>query len=206
MPPVGLILGHSFLAGLAHSIANANGVDLASLQPQLVASALKIESHFEKVYLVGKRGARAEELRGMFVQFMNNHNFPRIDFVVVDCGSNDIVHGTPVLDVAATILVAVSDLLEEFNIRHVAVCSIIHRQAALGGLSPQEFSDSAYRVNKLLINYAKSNANVSYHLHKGFWSTPVPAWSRDFVHPNSAHGRDRYKRSIKRALLELKRL
>ena len=103
------------------------------LQPQQVALALKAEAHFDKIYLVGKRGARAEDLRGLFVEFLNVHNYPHVDYVVVDCGSNDIVHGTPVLDVAATISVAVSELLEEFHIRHVAVCSIIHRQAALGG-------------------------------------------------------------------------
>ena len=86
MSQVGLVLGHSFVAGLAHSIANANGVGLASLQPQQVARALKAEAHFDKIYLVGKRGARAEELRGLFIQFLNTHNFLHVDYVVVDCG------------------------------------------------------------------------------------------------------------------------
>ena len=103
MSKVGLVLGHSFVAGLAQSIAHANGVVVASLQPQQIALVLKAEVHFDKIYLAGRRGARAEDLRGLFLELLNVHNHPHVDYVVVDCGSNDIVHKTPALDVAATI-------------------------------------------------------------------------------------------------------
>ena len=84
---------------------------MASLHPHKIALSLKAEVHIDKIYLVGRRGARAEDLRGLFVEFLNFFNHPHVDYVVVDCGSNDIVHGTPALDVAATILEASQEFI-----------------------------------------------------------------------------------------------
>ena len=91
MAKVGLVLGHSFVVGLNQSIANTNGVQVDALETKQISHSLRANKHFGKIYLLGKRGARVEDLRGLFADFLDKNNHPQVDYVVVDCESNDIV-------------------------------------------------------------------------------------------------------------------
>ena len=93
------ILRHSFVAGLKQSIANTNGVHVDSLEPEQISHSLKVNKHFENNYLLRKRGARAGDLCGLSADFLNDNNHPQVDYVDLDCGSNDIVSRNPALNV-----------------------------------------------------------------------------------------------------------
>lgn len=193
-PPVGLLLGHSFVHSLHSHLTPDN-----SLSGAAIARKLNIEQIIQEFHMQGDRGARvcssAFTLPHRLLQRL------RPDFVILDYGTNDLAIGTPPFEVAAKLVELAEKLRKQYHVAAVAICSIINRDRGIYNLSPSQFAAAAYQVNNYLRNFVQADLRTHYHVHKGFWTTPIAQWSRDGIHPNSKHGRKLYIRSIRKAVM-----
>ena len=191
----GVVLGHSFVYGAAHAIESAHH-DI--LSPQQLAFEFRVSHFYDSVTLQGRRGGLVPDILPMFQQA----NI-RAECVILDIGTNDLVSGDSPIQVAAAILHTAQQLVKHHHVKKVAVCSILHRNKALNNLTPPQFADAANKTNSYIKQFCRNEPNINYHTHKGFWGIPVNVWSRDNIHPNTPAGRSKYKKSLRRALLDL---
>lgn len=192
-PPVGLLVGHSFVHGLHSHLSPHN-------QPSTghsLARALHIHSIVQEFHLHGERGARL--CSPTFALPTHLLTRARPDFVILDLGSNDIATGTPPFDVAAKLIQITDILISQYHVRCVVMCSIVNRQSHIA-MPADQFATAAYQLNHYLRNFAATNNRAMYHVHKGFWNCPISSWSRDGIHPNTSAGRKKYLKSIRRAI------
>ena len=192
-PPVGIVIGHSFVHGLLKHLTQDS-----SPSPTNIAHRLRLSQILAGLHLYGERGARvcsrSYHLPHRLLQTV------KPDFVILDLGTNDIALGAAPFDVASKIISLAETLRTRYFVNHIMVCSLIERNRHLFAMSPQQFSTAAYEVNNYLKHFAHADPHITYHGHKGFWSQDISFWSRDGVHPNSTTGRDCYKKSIGRAV------
>jgi hypothetical protein len=194
----GAVLGHSFVHSFSHYLEKHVGHVTPSFS-HVVATQLKVYSHVQRVHLIGKRGASVHNL-------FSPHQIRRINpiFVIIDCGSNDLAdpNSCP-LQVASAIVDLAHHLIKHYRVKHVVICSIIDRQARLGGQTPEQFKDKAYRCNNYLYHFCDVEPDITYHTHRGFWNSPISHWSHDKIHPNAPPGRKKYAASLTRAIFDM---
>ena len=191
-PPVGLLLGHSFVQGL-HSHLTHTTRD----SPTAISRSLQLHHIVRELHIHGERGARI-----CSSSFTLPHRLLlqiRPDFVILDYGTNDLVSGSSPFQVAAKMVKIAERLRTQYSVRSVVICSVINRHSHLRSLTTEKFADAALKLNLLLKDYAGTHPCTFYQNHKGFWTTPVSSWSRDGVHPNTSLGRKRYIKSIRKA-------
>ena len=90
-------------------------------------------------------------------------------------------------------------LLNTLHVRHVTVCSALHRTTNTGTYSSHDYNDRVGRYNNILRHYCDTERDITYHTHRGFWQCPLHVWSHDGTHPNTTHGRKLYIKSLRRA-------
>ena len=195
-PPVGLLLGHSFV----HSLHSHLTPTTSTRNPSgfTIAKRLRIHEIVDEFHMQGERGSRicssSFTLPHRLLQRL------RPDFVILDFGTNDLASGTPPFEVAAKLVHLADRLRSQYHVDSVVICSVINRERHIRHLSPSQFAAAAYQVNNYLKNFVEAEPRTQYHSHKGFWTTPITQWSRDGIHPNSQHGRKLYIRSIRKAV------
>ena len=191
-PPVGLLIGHSFV----HSLMTHLSFDS---QPtgSFLARKLNIERIVSQFHMHGERGSRICSRSFTLPHRLLQRVKP--DFVILDFGTNDIVNGTHPFDVAAKLLQLADRFHSQYHVNTVVICSVINRQSRLNDLSPSQFASAAFDLNDFVKQSTAASPRTIYHLHKGFWEDPISVWSRDGIHPNATLGRKRYIKSIRRA-------
>ena len=97
----------------------------------------------------------------------------RPSFVILEYGTNDIVNGADPLHIATTIIDIANRLINTYSVAYVSICSILNRTACLHQLSPEQFKAKAYKVNHHLRTMCAGDKQLTFHVHKGFWSTPT---------------------------------
>lgn len=190
--PVGLVLGHSFVHSIHSHLKNSS-----HNSPADIARTLHLHYIISELHMHGIRGARICHTSFSIPHDLLLQSTP--DFVILDFGSNDLASGSSPFQVASRLIQLAERLRSQYHVRSIVICSVLHRQAHLRTLSPQQFSAAALQLNSLMKDYAGTDPLTFYHNHKGFWTTPVQAWSRDGVHPNSTLGRKRYSKSLRKA-------
>lgn len=192
-PPVGLILGHSFVAGLLHHLDH-NGQD----NGQQLAKKLNIDNIVQEIHLHGQRGALISSPSYTLPHSLLTQVKP--DFVILDLGTNDLANGTSPFTVAAQLTDLADKLRSRYHVSQVMICSVINRTSHLRTMTPQQFASAAYQCNGYLRDLADISPHTTYHVHKGFWMDPDQNWSTDGLHPNTPAGRAKYIKSIRRAV------
>ena len=163
MSLTGVVLGHSFVYGLAQTVHRSLDEDFCPSQ----------------------------------VAFITSESATTMTTCI------DLASGESPLNVAAGILHAARRILKDHHVKHVAVCSILYRERAIGQMSAANFQDLVHKTNTYLRTFCSQDNNIHYHTHRGFWTEAVKTWSKDAIHPNSTKGREKYKKSLRRALLHL---
>ena len=192
-PPVGLVIGHSFVQGLQQHLDPTN-----QATPSDFARKLSLEKIVQKFHIHGHRGACITSKSYSLPHRLLTQSKP--DFAILDLGSNDLASRVAPLQVATALIELADVLRHRYHIRTIMVCSIVNRKAHLKDITPEEFQTAAYETNNYLQNYADSHPHITYHVHKGFWAHPIDSWSRDGVHPNTPAGRTKYIKSIRKAV------
>ena len=191
-PPVGLILGHSFIHGLSQHIDSHHAAT-----PGQVAHRLKLDHIIDKIYLHGQRGALVCSPSYELPHRILKQAKP--DFVILELGTNDLAAGFSPFQVANRLEAIGCQLKSHYHVTSVTFCAILNRQAQLHNLTPDQFATAAYETNNYLRHYAAGTPNYRYHKHPGFWTPHISTWSRDGIHPNTTAGRRKYITSIRQA-------
>ena len=192
-PPVGLLIGHSFVHGLASHLSS-------DPQPtgSYLARKLNLNRIIQELHMHGERGSRVCSSSFSLPHRLLKRVKP--DFVILDLGTNDLAAGAHPFDVAAKLNSVADRLHTQYHVRTVLICSILYRKSHLRNLTREQFTQAAFDTNNFLKKSTEASPRTIYHVHKGFWTTPISQWSRDGVHPNTSHGRTNYKKSIRCAV------
>ena len=192
-PPVGLLIGHSFVHGLASHLSS-------DPQPtgSYLARKLNLNRLIQELHMHGERGSRVCSSSFSLPHRLLTRVKP--DFVILEFGTNDLAAGAHPFDVAAKLNSIADRLHNQYHVRTVVICSILYRKSHLRNLTRDQFTQAAFDTNSLLKRSTAASPRTIYHVHKGFWTTPISQWSRDGVHPNSFHGRKNYIKAIRCAV------
>ena len=179
MPPVRvLILGHSFIRRLREFLASHVSLNTDFL----LAEYCEIKWH-------GIGGRTVSTVRAFDQRIVEIF---RPDLVILQLGSNDLVHGDP-LSIASGIEDLVTLLHDSFQVTRICVCQSLYRVS--GAAYYQRVRDLIKYLKVLLESLPYS----AYWKHRGFWNSTVGLYSGDGVHLN-AHGHYRLYRSLRGAL------
>jgi hypothetical protein len=204
MEVVGCLIGHSFVSGL-HQHLSGRLHHYAT--PRDCAKELKISNLVKDLHLIGMRGATI--VNNPMLIPKNELLVTKPDFVIINCGTNDMAKGIPPLNVAMELFETAQKLLLESEIKHVILCSAIYRSKGLHFHSETEFCSVVDIFNQVLSDMCGEEKHITYHTHRGFWRTetgtslPTNVWSNDGIHPNTVVGRKKYKRSIRDAVFNV---
>ena len=187
------ILGHSFISGLLHHLENRCKQKLA---PADVAKTLKVDNLVAQIHMFGQRGAKI--LDGNYL--MPSHLLRSVnpDLVLMQIGSNDLANGSCPLSVASKSIDMAQNILSKIkSAKQVIILSIIPRISKDPGISQEKLNDSIYKCNGYLKNFCDVESSIQFKSLSGFWKNPIMHWSRDGIHPNSHHGREKYIHNIR---------
>ena len=183
---VGALIGHSFVSGLRDHYSHCD----RNCTPAKIAHNLFVSDSVDELHLIGASGAcilpkefDLEFLRGI-----------RPTFAILEFGTCDLANGTDALSVADAVLNVAHRMIDDFGVRHVTVCSVLHRKY------PHDINTDIDTYNNVLRHFCDVETNIDYHTHRVFWQTPNESWSRDGLHPNTVTGRWKYKRSLRQAV------
>ena len=188
-----MLIGHSFVYGLQQHL---DPRDQAS--PSEIARKLSIHRIVHSFHLYGQRGAQVCSRSYALPHRQLTHVKP--DFVILDLGSNDLASDIPPFQVATKLVELAHTLRSRYHVNTVIISSILNRQAHLKHITPEQFATAAYQTNNYVKNFLDSHPQLTYHVHKGFWAHSSDIWSRDGVHPNTQAGRQKYVKSIRKAV------
>ena len=156
-----------------------------------ISKYLKLDKLVSEFHLIGERGAKI---------LNSNFDLPPLhfiqpDIIILQYGSNDLAAGSPPLSVATRIVDIAHLLLSKYpSIKAVVVLSILPRS------NITHLNDNIFKCNGFLDNYFEVESKNHYKVLQGFWDKPISVWSRDFIHPNSRHGRTTYKNNLRRVI------
>ena len=194
--PSAIVLGHSFVHGCyQHLTARSD------LSPRRITHSLRLSNLLSKLHFHGLRGAMITDPTFSFPASLLHAAQPTIP--ILDFGTNDIVKGQDPLHIAVTLYELAEQLIKDFNISRVAICSVIPRHAGLRRITPSHFANQAHKLNHYLKAMCDGDPKITYHVHPGFWKSHYCAWSRDGIHPNTVTGRQLYIRSLRKAIFKL---
>ena len=116
---VSALIGHSFVSGLRDHYCHRD----RNCTPTKIARNLYVSDRVDELHLVGASGAcilrqgfDVEVLRGI-----------RPTFVILEFGTCDLANGIDALSVADAVMNVAHRIIDEFGVRHVTVCSVLHR-------------------------------------------------------------------------------
>ena len=189
-----IIIGHSFISGLQHHFRNQNFGK--SMTPEEVAATLEISDRVTRVILSGISGAQICTPYSTLPHHVLRIERP--DLAILQIGTNDLAAGRDLAWVAREVISEAKTLIEIYDLQHVTVCSALFRESGIPAGCDfrqivQDFNDDLYFT-------CFGQPDIAFHSHDGFWTTPVSVWSRDGIHPNSFHGWQIYKKSVRQAL------
>ena len=123
-------------------------------------TCLDISERVRGFHIAGSRGARVignAEIRKA-VQTM------RPTYVIIDLGTKnyDLARGSPALTVADSLMTIAHDIITNYNVLHVSLCSVLHRS------SPMHINQQIDIYNNILKHFCDTETNISYHTHRGF--------------------------------------
>ena len=197
----GMIIGHSFVAGLADHLAGQHGLPDGTYRwPSEVASDLRVSDQMDGVFLSGVRGASLCDGRYKLPTIAIDNERPH--FVVLQIGTNDLACGVPPYEVACEVLNTAHELVMDYGVMRVVICGALYRIGHLRVPSHVDFDAVIDSYNTILREMCASERFVVYRSHSGFWGNPIHTWSRDGIHPNTSFGRKLYIKSLRQILLE----
>ena len=183
-------MGHSFVSRLKHKLNTTS-----SSNPSRNAIALRVDRIAPLVFIRGRSGERVMNNDRM----INDARQIRPDVVIIDTGSNDLIHNSTPLSVATRLITVGEAILKDNPLAKVVLCSALHRGRPTGPHSL--LNDNIDLFNRILRNYCDVEPRMTYHTHRGFWTVPIKHWSTDYIHPNTHLGMSNYIKSIRRAIL-----
>ena len=197
----GIIIRHSFVAGLADHHAGQHGLpDGTYRRPSEVASDLRVSDQMDWVFLSGVRGASLCDGRYKLPTIAIDNERPH--FVVLQIGTNDLACGVPPYEVACEVLNTAHELVMDYGAMRVVICGALYRIGHLRVPSHVDFDAVTDSYNTILREMCASECFVVYRSHSGFWGNPIHTWSQDGIHPNTSFGRKLYIKSLRQILLE----
>ena len=194
----GIVIGHSFVSGLADHFAHRNGGPLSASE---VAVELRVSDITAEVHLAGQRGGRITDPN--FALPVDAIRQAQPHFAILNVGSNDLAVGTTAADqlaIATGTMALARELIDEHNVSVVVVCTVVDRYEGLPGITPNDFHEHLYHLNSMLMHFCQNEHNVHYHVMRGFWRNPITTWSWDGIHPNKPQGRTMYKKAIRKSI------
>ena len=183
---VGALIGHSFVSGLSDHFSHCD----RNCTPSKIARNLYVSDSVDEIHLVGASGAciLRQEVDWEVLRVI------RPTFAILEFGTCDLANGTDALPVADAVMNAAHRIIDDFGVRHVTVCSVLHRTY------PHHINADIDAYNNVLRHFCDVETDIDYHTHRGFWQTANESWSRDGLHPNTVIGRRKYKRSLRQAV------
>ena len=122
----GMIIGHSFVAGLADHLAGQHGLpDGKYRSPSEVASDLRVSDQMDGVFLSGVGGASLCDGRYKLPTIAIDNERPH--FVVLQFGTNDLACGVPPYEVACEVLNTAHELVMDYGVMRVVICGALYR-------------------------------------------------------------------------------
>ena len=192
MALTGVLIGHSFVSGLQDHFTRGGRYPTT---PNDIPVRLTVKRWVDQFHLIGQRGSCV----------LPTYELPRNltdicpDFAILDNGGNDLANTHSPLSVADAVITIAHQLLNTLHVRHVTVCSALHRTTNTGTYSSHDYNDRVGRYNNIFRHYCDNERDITYHTHRGFWQCPLHVWSHDGTHPNTTHGRKLYIKSLRRA-------
>ena len=180
MPPVWvLILGHSFICLLREFLASCISLNTSFL----ITEDCEIKWH-------GTGGRTVSKTRTFDLGIVESF---RPDIVILQLGSNDLVHSDP-LSIASAIEGLVTLLHNSFQVKRICVCQSLY------GVSNPACNQRVQALVKYLKVLLEPLPYSLYWKHCGFWNSMIGLYSRDGVHLNS-RGHCGLFRSLRGAVL-----
>lgn len=170
-----------------------------------MARAMRLNNIIDKLYIRGIRGLSATNSNS-YLSIPTTILRQRPTYLIVNIGTNDLASGICPLEVASTIVDCVHTIIRDWDIKHVYLCSALPRTTRIGQNTQAQFQELVYRFNHYLQTLCETEHNITYWLHRGFSKIPVAQWSLDGIHPNSTHGRQKFKSSMRHAVFRLAQL
>ena len=190
------LLGHSFVHGTFQHFSHQS-----PLSGQQISCRMRLSPLISEFHMFGLPGAMVTAHNFTLPGHLLTPASP--DFAILDFGSNDIVQSIDPLHIATTIYDLANELVANYGVKKVAVCSIIPRYSGLRGMTASQFYRRAYKVNQFLKVKCDGDPVIIYHTHQGFWTPQHNIWSRDGIHPNTPKGRHLYITSMRRAVFKI---
>ena len=163
--------------------------------PADIPRRLTVKRWVDQFHLIGQRGSCVLPMH----ELPYNLTDIRPDFAIVDNGGNDLASTHSPLSVADAVITIAHNILNVHHARHVTVCSALYRTKNTGSYSVTDYNHRVGRFNNILRHFCDTEQDITYHTHRGFWQCPLHVWSYDGTHPNTAHGRKLYIKSLRRA-------
>ena len=188
----GMLIGHSFVSGLHDHFTRGGRYPTV---PADIPRRLTVKRWVDQFHLIGQRGSCVLPMH----ELPYNLTDIRPDFAIVDNGGNDLASTHSPLSVADAVITIAHNILNVHHARHVTVCSALYRTKNTGSYSVTDYNHRVGRFNNILRHFCDTEQDITYHTHRGFWQCPLHVWSHDGTHPNTAHGRKLYIKSLRRA-------
>ena len=171
------------------------------------AQALRVSNHVQHLHIFGRRGLCILDT-GDHLSLPRHVLAVQPRFIIVDIGTNDLAkiglstHTIQPTYIASQLIQKTLNVMCDYNVQHVVLCSALHRTTKLNSQTPESFQLLVHDFNKTLHSLSAIQPNITFWSHKGFWQKPVYEWSRDGIHPNTYNGRNKYKTSIRGAIFK----
>jgi len=190
MPLSGVLIGHSFVSGLYDHLCHKTKRCLHTTD---LPKQFRVDDRIPHFHMIGQRGLTVAAAN---IPLSLAHIHP--DFVIIDAGTNDLAAGAAPLSVATTLIDIASTLLQQ-GVKHVTICSILYRNNNMQ-MTPDHFQHQTNMFNTILKDLCEVQPAITYHTHKGFWTTPITIWSHGSIHSNTQTGRQKYITSIRASI------
>ena len=83
--------------------------------------------------------------------------------MILEFGTCDLANGTDALYVADAVMNVAHHIIDDFGVRHVTVCSVLHCTY------PHAINKEIDAYNNVLRHFCDVEGNIDYHTHRGFW-------------------------------------
>ena len=155
MALTGVLIGHSFVSGLQDNFTRGGRYPTT---PNDIPLRLTVKRWVDQFHLIGQRGSCV----------LPTYELPRNltdicpDFAILDNGGNDLATTLSPLSVADAVITIAHQLLNTLQVRHVMVCSALHRTTNTGTYSSHDYNDRVGRYNNILRHYCDAERDISH--------------------------------------------
>lgn len=193
MLPRGCVFGHSFVARFSRSNRQEKGC---------YARALGLGRACSHLSMTGRGGSFISYFED-FVESLISSRESRMDFLIVDMGTNDLCGlDADGVTLARHYMSCAAELIRRTSVRRV-VFALVTPRARTHKRNPRDFDRERNRFNSEIINKSRTMNGVRYFVHGGLMTSEARSWAKDGIHPTTTkYGSNEYYYSIKNVVLQ----